>query len=143
MRQSRASEAADAVFAYRPKSLFIPGSVRGAIVCLSVCLSVCVCVPFVVVTDCESCTRPVSTKPGSMETGKYGLTRGTCFVARRCRGGRGCRAAVDCVVCFGVRRDFVFFFSSFFFAERSRPTASTNLPCLIYLCTSNEAVVCL
>ena len=55
-------------------------------VCLSPCLSVllCVCVTFVVFTDCESCTRPISTNnPGSMEAGEYGLTRGTCFVARR------------------------------------------------------------
>ena len=48
---------------------------------LSVCLSVCV--TFVVFTDCESCTRPISTNLGSMEAGQYGLTRGTCFVARR------------------------------------------------------------
>ena len=34
-------------------------------------------------TDCESCTRPISTNPGSMEAGEYGLARGTCFVARR------------------------------------------------------------
>ena len=34
-------------------------------------------------TDYESCTRPISTNPGSMEAGEYGLTRGTCFVARR------------------------------------------------------------
>ena len=34
-------------------------------------------------TDCENCTRPISTNPGYMEAGKYGLTRGTCFVARR------------------------------------------------------------
>ena len=27
--------------------------------------------------------RPISTNPGSMEAGKYGLTRGTCFVACR------------------------------------------------------------
>ena len=27
--------------------------------------------------------RPISTNPGSMEAGEYGLTRGTCFVARR------------------------------------------------------------
>ena len=46
-------------------------------------MSVSVCVTFVVVTDCESCTRPISTNPGSMEAGEYGLTRGTCFVARR------------------------------------------------------------
>ena len=33
--------------------------------------------------DCESSTRPISTNPGSMEAGEYGLRRGTCFVARR------------------------------------------------------------
>ena len=48
---------------------------------LSVCL--CVCVTFVVFTDCEICTRPISTNPGSMEAGEYRLTRGMCFVARR------------------------------------------------------------
>ena len=66
------------------KSLFLPEFVQGAIVyfvCLSVCL--CVCITFVVFTDCENCTRPIYTNPGSMEAGKYGLTRGTCFVARR------------------------------------------------------------
>ena len=52
-------------------------------VCLSVCVCVCVCETFVVFTDCESCTRPISTKPGSMEAGEYGLTRGTCFIASR------------------------------------------------------------
>ena len=45
--------------------------------------SVGACVTFVVFTDCESCTGPISTNPGSMEAGEYGLTRGTCFVARR------------------------------------------------------------
>ena len=53
------------------------------LIILSVCLSVCVaCAVF---TDCERCTRPISTNPGSMEAeaGEYGLTRGTCFVARR------------------------------------------------------------
>ena len=71
-------------FAFRQKSLFIPGCVQGAIsssVCVSVCL--CVCVTDVVLTDCESCTRPISTNPGSMEAGEYGLTRGTCFAACR------------------------------------------------------------
>ena len=34
-------------------------------------------------TDWESCKRPSSTNPGSMEAGKYGLTRGSLFVARR------------------------------------------------------------
>ena len=45
-------------------------------------------IEFVVLTDCESCTRPISTNPGSMEEEcEYGLPRG--------RGGRGRRAAVD------------------------------------------------
>ena len=56
-------------------------------VCLSLsvclCLSVCVCVTFVVFNVCESCTRPISTNPGSMEAEEHGLTHGTCFVARR------------------------------------------------------------
>ena len=46
-------------------------------------MSVCVYEAFVVFTDCESCTRPISTNPGSMESGEYGLTRGTCFIACR------------------------------------------------------------
>ena len=37
----------------------------------------------VVFTDCESCTRPISTNLVSMKAGEYGLTRGTCFVACR------------------------------------------------------------
>ena len=53
------------------------------LISLSVCLSVSVCATIAVFTDCESCTRPISTKPGSMEASEYGLTRGTCFVARR------------------------------------------------------------
>ena len=40
-------------------------------------------IEFVVFTDCDSCTRPISTNPGSMEAGDCGLTRGTCFAARR------------------------------------------------------------
>ena len=50
-----------------------------------ICLSVWVCVrvTFVVLTDCESCTRPIATNPGSMEWGEYGLTCGTCFIASR------------------------------------------------------------
>ena len=45
----------------------------------SVCPSVCVA--FVLSTDCESCTRPISTNPVSMVAGEYGLTRRTCLVA--------------------------------------------------------------
>ena len=50
---------------------------------IGMCVSVSVCVTFVVFTDCESCTRSISTNPGSMEAGEYGLTRETCFFARR------------------------------------------------------------
>ena len=39
------------------------------------------CVRFVVSTECESCTRPISTNPGSMEAGEQWLTRGARFVA--------------------------------------------------------------
>ena len=46
-------------------------------------MSVSVSVTFVVFTDYESCTRPISTNSGSMEAGEYGLRRGTCFVANR------------------------------------------------------------
>ena len=46
-------------------------------------ISLYVCVTFVVFTNCESCTRPISTNPGSMEAGQYGLTRGTWVFARR------------------------------------------------------------
>ena len=48
-----------------------------------------VCVTFVDFTDCESCTRPIFTNPGSMEAEEYGLTGGTCFLA--------CRLEVDAV----------------------------------------------
>ena len=71
-------------------------------------------------TDCESCTRPISTNPGSIEAGEYGLTRGTCLLA--------CRLELDAVAgllriswCVLSGADFcVFFFSDFFFFERTR-----------------------
>ena len=46
-----------------------------------VCLYVYVCVTFAVFSDCESCTRRISTNSGSMEAVEYGLTRGARFVA--------------------------------------------------------------
>ena len=49
----------------------------------SVCPFVYVCATFVVFTDCESCTKPISTNPGPIEAGEYELMHGTCFVARR------------------------------------------------------------
>ena len=89
--------------------------------------SVSVRVKFVVFTDRESCTRPISTNPGSMEAGEYELTRGTCFLACRldwtrspgCCGFRGV---------FWVGQIFFpcFFFRFFFSFERTRPAASTR-----------------
>ena len=99
------------------------------------CLSVCV--TFVVFTDCESCRRPISTSPVSMEAGEYGLTHWTCFFA--------CRLKVVAVAgllwiswCVLGGADFSVIFL-FFFLERTRPAASMRPPCLIYLSTSNEA----
>ena len=82
-----------------------------------ICLSVCV--TFVVFTDCESYTRPISINPGYMEAGEYGLTRSTCFLA--------CRLELDAVAgllwiswCVLGGADFsVFFFSFSFFFERT------------------------
>ena len=54
------------------------------------------------------------------------------------RGGRGRRAAVDIfrsALFFCVWWDFVSFFRFLSF-ERTRPTASTRQPCLMYLATS-------
>ena len=51
--------------------------------------SVWMCLTFVIFTDCKSCTRPISTNPGSMEAGEYGLTGRTCFLA--------CRLELDAV----------------------------------------------
>ena len=50
------------------------------LISLSVCVCVCNIRRF---TDCESCARPISTNPASMEAGEYGPTRGTWFFARR------------------------------------------------------------
>ena len=91
-----------------------------------------VCVTFVVFTDCESCTKPVSTNPGSMEAGEYGLTRGTCFVARRHEvvAVAGLLWVSWCVV---VAAGFFFFFFVFFFFARTQPAASMRPPCIMYL----------
>ena len=101
---------------------------------ISLCLSVCV--TFVVFTDCESYTRPISTNPGCMEAGECELTRGTCFLPYRLE--------LDAVAgllwiswCALGGADFfsVFFFRFCFFFERTRPAASMKPPCLIYLST--------
>ena len=49
-------------------------------------------VTFVDITDCESSTWPISTNPGCMKAGEYGLTRRTCLsrVVSRWSGSLGC-----------------------------------------------------
>ena len=104
----------------------------------------CVCVTFVVFTDCESCTRSISTNPGSMETGEYGLTRWTCFVARRLEvvAVAGLLWISWCVWGAAGFSRVLFSFNFPFFFDRTRPAASMRPPCLIYISTSsdNEAV---
>ena len=70
-----------------------------------------------------------------MEAGEYGLTRGTCFVARR----------LEVVAVAGLMLTswgglnaaaFRFFFFVFFLFERTGPAPIMRPPCLIYLSTS-------
>ena len=84
------------------------------------------CVTFVVFTDCESCTRPISANLGSMEAGEYGKTRGTCLVAIRLE-----VVAVTGLLWISWRVLGGADFFVFFFFERTRPTASMRPPCLI------------
>ena len=78
----------------------------------------------------------ISTNPGSMEAGVYGLTRGMCLVALRLEmvAVAGLLRISWCVLG-GVDFNLFLFFSIFFF-ERTRLTASMRPPCLIYLFTS-------
>ena len=114
------------------------GAYRVPLFILSVCVSVSVFVTLVVFIYCESCTKPISTSPGSTEVGEYGLTRETCFVARRLEvvAVAGLLSRSWCVL--GGADFFVFFFDFFFF-EPTRPAASMRPPCVIHLSTSNEA----
>ena len=84
---------------------------------------------------------------GLHQPGIYGSVRvwaNVWDVLRRTpsRGGRGRRAVVDFVVCFGCDGIFSCFIFRFIFFERTRPAASMRTPCLIYLSTINEAVFC-
>ena len=106
------------------------------LISLSVC--VFVCVTFVVFTDCESCTRSISTNPGSMEGGEHGLTRRTRFVAHCLEvvAVAGLMWVSWCV--FGGADFFVFFFL-FFVRTHTACCKYEAASCLIYLSTSNEA----
>ena len=90
------------------------------LISLSVCVSVGVCMCNICrFTGCESCTKPISTNPGSMEAGEHGLTRGTCFVARRLEVVAVAGLLwISCV--FSVGQIFsCFFFFDFFFASNA------------------------
>ena len=108
MRQGRESEANAAGFAYRAQKPLHTGVRTGLhyLISLPVCLPVCMC-NFMVLTDYESCTRPMSIYLASMEASEYELTRGTCCVARRLE-----VVAVAGLLwiswCVWLRRDFVF-----------------------------------
>ena len=68
---------------------------------------------------------------------EYGLTRWTCFTARRLEVVAVAGLLwIYFVVCFGCGGVFSFFFFRFLYFERTRPTASTRPPCLTYLSTS-------
>ena len=77
------------------------------------------CVTFVVFTDCESCTSPISANPGSMEADEDGLTRGTCLVAFRLEvvAVAGLLWISWCVL--GTATFFREFFFSFFFSSNA------------------------
>ena len=66
---------------------------------------------------------------GRVWANAWGVFRRTPY-----RGGHGCLAAVDFVVCFGRGRISCFFFVFFF--KRTRPAASMRPPCIIYLSNS-------
>lgn len=55
---------------------------------------------FGIVMHCESCTRPISTNPASIEAGVKGLTLWDVVRRAPSQGTRGRRAAVVLVVCF-------------------------------------------
>ena len=99
MRHGRRSEATVDVLAYRARKPLHAGVSTGChfLVCLSACVT------FVVFTDCESCTYVADfRKPGTYGSGMPS------------QGGRGRRAAMDFVVCFGCDRISCFCFSFFF-----------------------------
>ena len=72
-----------------------------------------------------------------MEAGEYGLTRGTCFVARHEVIAVAGLLWISWYV-LGGADFFVFLYIFYSFFERTRPAASMRPPCLIYLYTSNN-----
>ena len=80
------------------------------------------------------CTRPISTSPGSIEAGQYGLTRGTCFVARHLEVvAVAVLLWISCCILGAAGFRFFFRFSSL---SVHGPAASMRPTCLIFLSTS-------
>ena len=104
-------------FAFRAKKPLHTGVRTGCHYLIS--LSVCVCATFVGFTDCESCTRPISTNPGSMKAGEYGLTRGTCFFESRLEVVAVAGLLWNSRWVLGGADFFAFFFFRFFFFLRT------------------------
>ena len=127
MRYGRRSEATVPVLAYRAKKPLHAGVSTGC----HFLISLSACVTFVVLLIARAVhTRPIFINPGSMEAGKYGLTRGTGFV--------GCRLKVVAVAgllwiswCVLGATGFRVFVLRFFFFERTRPAASMRSFCFI------------
>ena len=82
--EARPKERSDRARFYLQAKKLLHTRVRTGCHCLiSLSVRLSVCVTFVVFTDREICTRPISTNPGFTEAGEYGLTRGWCFDANR------------------------------------------------------------
>ena len=84
---------------------------------------------------CKSCTKPTSAKPGSLEAGEYGLTRGRCFVQGRLEvvAVAMLLSILWCVL--GWADCFFVFLHSFSFCERTRPAAGMRPLGLMYFST--------
>ena len=95
----------------------------------------CVCVTFAVYTDRESWTRPIYANLGP-KVWEYGPTRERVGRVSSHTVSRWSRSPGCCAFrgVFWVRRDFFCaLFIYFVFFESTRPAASMNSPCLIYL----------
>ena len=101
------------------------------LISLSVCAGLRVA--FVVRTDCESCTRPISTNPGSMKAAEYFANAWDVFFLAPSRDGRGRPAAAAFVVCSGWRGFFRVFVSSTFFVVRTHTACCNCEAALTYL----------
>ena len=129
MRQGRGSEATEAVLCLSPKRPLHTGVRTGC----HYLISLCHIRRFYRLRELYEVDFH---KPGIYGSGRVWANAWDVFRRTPSQGGRGRRAAVDFVVCFGCAGIFSCFFSFFFF-ECTRPAASMRPPCLVYLSTSN------